>query len=284
VERTLAADPNHRLAVLSLANLYAQAIFSGGPLTQHAQTALEKSNNVWILGNSAHALQSFYNGSLQAGRPNRRAAELAERYFLRAESLDPNLSRAAILPQIDMQSVRRTWKNEEQARRESAARFDVAIAKIRRLPISAFPKLPAQIGSVLRARKCTVPQPLLAGQLRNVLSGEFIAKGQMSWAVLCSVNHSTSLLVFRNANNVRPEVLDTAEDRQYLQGVGGDEIGYSREIAAVGKNFILGYYRAYGGPKPPPMDHQGIDDAFLENASVTLYFHRGKWLRLQGAD
>ena len=44
------------------------------------------------------------------------------------------------------------------------------------------------------------------------------------------------------------------------------------------------HYRAYGGPVPPPIDHQGIDDAFLEKASVTWYFHECKWLRLQGAD
>jgi hypothetical protein len=46
----------------------------------------------------------------------------------------------------------------------------------------------------------------------------------------------------------------------------------------------MGHYRAYGGPKPPPIDHQGIDDAFLEKASVTFYFHKGNWLQLTGAD
>jgi len=44
------------------------------------------------------------------------------------------------------------------------------------------------------------------------------------------------------------------------------------------------HYRAYGGPEPPPIEHQGIDDAFLGKASITWYFHKGKWLRLQGAD
>jgi hypothetical protein len=44
------------------------------------------------------------------------------------------------------------------------------------------------------------------------------------------------------------------------------------------------HYRGYGGPQPPPIDHHGIDDAFLEKASITWYFNNGKWLRLQGAD
>jgi hypothetical protein len=32
------------------------------------------------------------------------------------------------------------------------------------------------------------------------------------------------------------------------------------------------------------MDHQGIDDAFVGKASVALYFYRGMWLQLSGAD
>jgi len=53
---------------------------------------------------------------------------------------------------------------------------------------------------------------------------------------------------------------------------------------AVGREYILSRYRAYGGPKPPTIDHQGIDDAFLEKASVVHYFHAGKWRKLTGAD
>ena len=73
-------------------------------------------------------------------------------------------------------------------------------------------------------------------------------------------------------------------DRNFLQGISATEISYSREINAAGKEFIMGHYRAYGGPTPPPIDHQGIDDAFMEKASVTWYFHEGKWMKLSGAD
>ena len=31
-------------------------------------------------------------------------------------------------------------------------------------------------------------------------------------------------------------------------------------------------------------DHDGIDDAFLEKASVTWYWDNGRWMQLQGAD
>jgi hypothetical protein len=54
-------------------------------------------------------------------------------------------------------------------------------------------------------------------------------------------------------------------------------------IRPVDRKFIMEHYRAYGGPKPPPIDHQGIESGG-ETASVVLYYCRGKWLKLQGAD
>jgi len=44
------------------------------------------------------------------------------------------------------------------------------------------------------------------------------------------------------------------------------------------------HFSPYGGPTPPQIDHQGIDDAFIEKASVTWYFDGGSWLKLTGAD
>jgi hypothetical protein len=76
----------------------------------------------------------------------------------------------------------------------------------------------------------------------------------------------------------------TSDDRNYLQGLGGNRMGYSHEITTAARDFIMRHYRAYGGPEPPPINHHGIDDAFLEKASTTWYFHQGKWLRLPGAD
>ncbi len=55
-------------------------------------------------------------------------------------------------------------------------------------------------------------------------------------------------------------------------------------ITPVGGAYIIKYYAAYGGLKPVPMDHQGIDDAFIGKASEVLYLYRGTWLRLTGAD
>jgi hypothetical protein len=284
LEATAAADPNHPFALRPLADFYALSILERGPLASRAQAGLEASNNVWVIGNAAYMLQSQYNQTLQMGAPNPRAAELAERYFLRAKALDPNLDRQAILPQLDPEGIARARQVELQAQRDWQARSEEAIGKIRRLPVEAFPDLPTAVAGVLRARNCRVPQPSPEGAPRNVIRGEFFAKGEAGWAVFCSANNSTALLAFRNDRDTNPDTVTTSEDRLYLQGLDGNQIGYSREITAAGRDFIMRHYRAYGGPEPPPIDHFGIDDAFLEKASITWYFYQGKWLQLQGAD
>jgi hypothetical protein len=274
LEATAAADPNHPFSLRLLADFSALSILGRGPLASRAQAGLEASNNVWVLGNAAYMFQSQYNQTLQRGAPNPRAAELAERYFLRAKALDPNLDRQAILPQLDPQGIARALQVERQAQRDWQARAEEAIGKIRRLPVEAFPELPPAVAGVLRARNYRAPQPSAGGAPRNVIRGEFFAKGENGWAVLCSVNNSTALLAFRNDRDTNPDTVTTGADRRYLQGLTGDNIGYSREITAAGRDFIVGHYRAYSGPEPPPIDHHGIDDAFLEKASITWYFHK----------
>src|ERR1019366_1252872 len=78
---------------------------------------------------------------------------------------------------------------------------------------------PPTVAGVLRARNCRVPQPSADGAPRNVIRGEFFAKGEAGWAVLCSVNNSTALLAFRNDRDTNPDTVTTSEDRNYLQGL-----------------------------------------------------------------
>jgi hypothetical protein len=176
-------------------------------------------------------------------------------------------------------------------------KFDEAERRIVRLSPTAFPELRRNVVPELQRRGCTVPQEAFSKKPHNVVKGEFAKPGQTDWAVLCSVNQTSwvnslwtdahyisSILVFWNGSDKNPAAIAPVEDRTYLQGITQTEIGYSRGIRPVGKDFIMRHYDAYGGPTPPPIDHQGIDDAFIEKASVTWYFHDGKWMKLTGAD
>ena len=172
-------------------------------------------------------------------------------------------------------------------------RWNVADEEIVRLAPAAFEKVPPAIRKALSDQGCSIPQtwgnsgsgsiPPPFDRPHNVVSGEFMEAGRTQWAALCSRNRSSAIVVIDENGRVRAE-LASAPDRSYLQGIGGGKIGYSRALSPVGAEFILSVYQAYGGPKPPPIDHQGIDDAFLEKASTVHYFHEGMWLRLTGSD
>jgi hypothetical protein len=145
---------------------------------------------------------------------------------------------------------------------------------IRRIPPTAFPELPKNLVTELERRGCTIPQPYRDGK-ENVIRGEFAKPEQTDWAVLCSTQGSTSLLVFWNGKTTNPLVLDKSSDDPHRT--------FDWYIRAVDRKSILDHYRAYGGPKPPPIDHHGIESGG-EHVSVFLYRYRGKWLTLQGAD
>lgn len=164
-------------------------------------------------------------------------------------------------------------------------KWRIADEKTLRLKPSAFSNLPKNVVSYLEKRGCTVPQ--ISGETKphNVIRGEFAKSGQFDWAVLCSRSRVSAILIFWNGSTKSVAAIARADDRSFLQI--GSENGmavFSRLIEVVDKDYILEHYRAYDGQKPPPIRHQGINDAFVEKASVVRYFYRGRWLELQGAD
>ena len=164
-------------------------------------------------------------------------------------------------------------------------KWAAADAATLRLPPASFSRLPKNIVQYLQGRGCTVPQSYPSREPHNVISGEFARRGQTDWAVLCSREGESSILVFWRGSTKSVSEIAKASDRGFLQTVGeGGKVAFSRAIEAVGRDYILGQHKACGGRKPPPLTHQGISDAYVEKASVVLYYHRGRWLELQGAD
>ena len=131
--------------------------------------------------------------------------------------------------------------------------------------------LPDGVRHVVRARGCKV---------RNVIQGRFFDAETASWAVLCSTRGKSVILVFPDSGGEKVESISRMDDAIYQ---GSDGI-YLRAIGIADRANIVGHYKAYGGPKPPPIRHDGIDDSFFEKASVIHYRYRGKWLQLTGAD
>jgi hypothetical protein len=166
----------------------------------------------------------------------------------------------------------------------SETMWAAADRQVVRLSPTAFPELPGNLMTALQRRGCSIPQvPMMDGR-NNIVKGELLKPGQTDWAALCSVGGVSSILVFWNGSETNPAEIAKRKDTDRLQSWTGDRIVFSWAIAPVGRQYILEHYRAYGGEKPPPIDHQGINDIFYGKASEVLYFYRGRWLHLTGAD
>lgn len=166
--------------------------------------------------------------------------------------------------------------------------WEAAEEAIQRLSPSSFSELPADVVQILNDGGCLIPQvPGLEGA-SNVIRGEFVTAGESGWAVLCSVEGASSIWVFDSENRHVAE-LRPVQDRDYLQGVGSEEIAYSRALAAVDPARIRRYHEAGRAgmldvADRPDLTHAGIEDRFLGKASTILYFTGHEWITLPGAD
>jgi hypothetical protein len=160
--------------------------------------------------------------------------------------------------------------------------------RITRLRPAAFRQLPENLVLELQRRNCTIPQPALTEKPANVIKGHFARPDQTDWAVLCSVKGVSSIVVFWNGSETNPALIEAVPDRKFLQGIGHGKVAFSRAIGPAGRDSIIVHHIGSDpeprGPKLPPIDHEGIEDAFIEKGSEIHYFYRGKWLKLPGAD
>lgn len=166
----------------------------------------------------------------------------------------------------------------------STSEWDIAESQIVRLSPDSFPKLPPIIKNDLKKNGCKIPQTYITKNPHNVISGSFKKHGQIDWAILCSINGTSTIRIYFNSKLNQLVEIGASKDLNWLQGIGGGKIGFSRFISTVGKDFIMEHYKNYGGTKPPAILHDGIDEAFTEKASEVLYYHKDSWVSLTGAD
>jgi hypothetical protein len=152
----------------------------------------------------------------------------------------------------------------------------------RRLAPSEFPALPSAIRRDLERRGCTIPQSFAATSAENVVRGRFTSAAGPDWAVLCSVGRVSSILVFNEGSTEAVAELAQRPDSASLQVVDADgTIGYSRAVRSAGPSIIRSHN---AGAALPRLDHEGIDDVFLEKGSMVWYWSDGRWIQLLGSD
>ena len=152
----------------------------------------------------------------------------------------------------------------------------------RMLPPATFTELPAPILRDLEKRRCMIPQSYEAKSPENVIHGAFLQQGSNDWAVLCSQNGTSTLLVYWNGAASKPAELAAQVDSDTADPYDETSLlGYARGIDPASPNKIdeLLANKPYG-----PFDHDGIKDAHIEKSSVIHYFKGGTWMTLAGSE
>jgi hypothetical protein len=125
----------------------------------------------------------------------------------------------------------------------------------------------------------------LAKAPSNVIRGHFFGTNSDDWAVLCSRNRSSAILVYRQGAATPAAELARDADAGYLQTIDGNgTFGFSRDIALANPEHTRQYIARLPDTAFPSIDHDGIEDVFVEKASKVHYFANGKWIVVPGAD
>ncbi len=161
--------------------------------------------------------------------------------------------------------------------------WQVADRQVKRLPPSAFPQLPSNIQKWLERSGYTIPQIPMDPKPHNVITGSFKKKGQQDWAVLCSRNRRSAIIYFWAGSDKDTTEIRPSGDINWLQG-GVTGIEFSRSINQIDRIGILSYNNMPDDSTTSWIDHDGVEDNFVDKASTVYYFFQDRCLAFSGAD
>jgi hypothetical protein len=150
--------------------------------------------------------------------------------------------------------------------------------RIRLLPLESFPQLPSAVISALREKHCMIPQTYEAREPENVIYGAFEKKDSKDWAALCAADGTTTLYVFFASQPGLPVEIRHQQDSAWL---GSEQAGVYGSAWGIATRHAEQLQRIAHGMT---LDHDGIEDSFVEKSSSTHYFQTGGWKIFSGGN
>jgi hypothetical protein len=163
--------------------------------------------------------------------------------------------------------------------------WEQAAVDVRRISPDSLQDLPSAVREELKRRNCSVPQTYAYSEPHNAVNGAFTAKGELEWAVICSVDLVSQILVLNARTGAVVDSLGKGDDKNWIQGIGDGKYGFSRKLgvvtsASIGARTVDDYDQSI----PQPIDHDWIDVYFLDKASVAYYRSGAQWYRIITSD
>ncbi len=132
------------------------------------------------------------------------------------------------------------------------------LSKVKYLEPKDFPELPRNIVLELTTRGCTIPQSYLGpypeaqkylGTPNNVIKGDFSGENSDEWAVICSINEVSSILVFLKGTTEEIAFFELGKDKDLIDVETDGTVLFIRHIKTTTREDILHYQRMYQAPE-----------------------------------
>jgi hypothetical protein len=156
--------------------------------------------------------------------------------------------------------------------------------RIRRLPVSSFPDLPAAIAGQLDQRGCMIPQTYEAHRPENVVHASLERNGSSDWAVLCSARGTVSLLIFFGSAPGDAITLASGLETQHLQTHDASGVlGFNWGIDPATPDAVHEAQTSMTH-RPPRLDHDALADSVIDHSTVYRIYAHHAWTVTPTAD
>jgi hypothetical protein len=164
----------------------------------------------------------------------------------------------------------------------------VSWAQYRYLKTNQFPNVPKPIQEKLAAMGCEIPQSSDNSEPHNILKGQFAAAGQWDWAVVCSKNKQSILVILWGG----PAQCDSKPwgpygDKETSEGLNQPPAGpkkYFLTLEKVSAKFLNAHAEYQELKLPKGFTHDALGYSFPELGGHNDYCYNGKWVELGYVD
>jgi hypothetical protein len=145
--------------------------------------------------------------------------------------------------------------------------------------------LPQAFKEQLTSERCLIPKVFGSQGVTGWTKGAFARKGQRDWAVLCSNSSGESYVrIFWGDQKPCPEIFGITSNKNFLQVIHQDTVGFSRMIGVVSTDDLVKYLGKANAAIPQTLTQEGIADSFVGKGSSIFFCGQGKWQSVPGAD
>jgi hypothetical protein len=154
---------------------------------------------------------------------------------------------------------------------------------IRRIDASTAAHLPLWLRAALGARKCLIPQMHSDERLNNIHRGHFVDSVTESYALLCSRNGESSVVILTKDSSLTPPPILVRADTSFLVLMEGGGRGRRWEFARFLSALSPREVKSWCSLSPIERDrpHEGVITFYQDRDATAYYFSRVSqtWLR-----